>query len=190
MIQRLQARLTRKRCRFARRGRGTDRYMRREKERERELCTRAHDPFPFRASPFYGSYDGVPHFSGKWESIWRMSLRNYSWQHALCSSPSYRVVPLMSCCSHGPSSPPLPTGSLLHLIHSSRYSAPRYPWKQCEFTAIFSSSSFYDTGSFGKFDLEYLDYCVKADIKLYYRMKGGVKLIWRGNNFKIVSEVC
>lgn len=87
------------------------------------------------------------------------------------------VVPLMSCCSHGPSSPPLPTGSLLHLIHSSRYSAPRYPWKQCEFTAIFSSSSFYDTGSFGKFDLEYLDYCVKADIKLYYRMKGGVKLI-------------
>lgn len=45
------------------------------------------------------------------------------------------------------------------------------------FTAIFSSSSFYDTGSFGKFDLEYLDYCVKADIKLYYRMKGGVKLI-------------
>lgn len=58
------------------------------------------------------------------------------------------------------------------------------------FTAIFSSSSFYDTGSFGKFDLEYLDYCVKADIKLYYRMKGGVKLIWRGNNFKIVSKVC
>lgn len=35
-----------------------------------------------------------------------------------------------------------------------------------------------------------LDYCVKADIKLYYRMKGGVKLIWRGNNFKIVSKVC
>lgn len=40
MIQRLQARLTRKRCRFARRGRGTDRYMRREKERERESYVR------------------------------------------------------------------------------------------------------------------------------------------------------
>jgi hypothetical protein len=30
---------------------------------------------------------GVPHFSGKWESIWRTSLRNCTWQHALRLSP-------------------------------------------------------------------------------------------------------
>lgn len=59
--------------------------------RER-TCPR--DPFPFRASIRLGGADGssgVAHFSGKWESIWRMPLRNYSWQHALClflSEPS------------------------------------------------------------------------------------------------------
>lgn len=41
---------------------------------------------------------GVPHFSGKWESIWRTPLRNCSWQHALCLyvPEHHRVIPLVS----------------------------------------------------------------------------------------------
>lgn len=41
---------------------------------------------------------GMPHFSGKWESIWRMPIRNCSWQHALCLFllERYRLIPLMA----------------------------------------------------------------------------------------------